>query len=162
MTEHRNAIDAQAALHHQYLLGLQLMVAVREGPDVIGEWMFRLFRRQHEEKFLSSFEKLGLKDLPDAVACARYHVLSNGIGGVPVEYVEEKGLGPVSLSALDVRRPDDLRCACRSQPWLSERLVCPERRVTQEPSIGVRVRVRGHDRTVWSLRLLQGIRQRPQ
>ena len=89
MTENRRAIDAQATIHHQYLLGLQVMVAVREGPDVIGEWMFRLFRRQHEEKFLSSFEKLGLTDLPDAVACARYHVLSNGIGGVPVEYMEE-------------------------------------------------------------------------
>ena len=89
MNQDLRAIDAQADIHHQYLLGLQLMVAVREGPDVIGEWMFRLFRRQHEEKFLSSFEKLGLTGLPDAVACARYHVLSNGMGGVPVEYMEE-------------------------------------------------------------------------
>ncbi len=89
MSENLRAIEAQAEVHHQYLLGLQLMVAVNEGPDVIGEWMFRLFRRQHEEKFLSSFEKLGLKGLPDAVACARYHVLSNSIGGVPVEYMEE-------------------------------------------------------------------------
>lgn len=83
------AIDAQAWLHHQYLLGLQLMVATREGPEVIGEWMFRLFRRQHLEKFLSSFDKLGLTGLPHAVACARYHVLSNAIGGVAVEYHEE-------------------------------------------------------------------------
>ncbi|MEM8970781.1 MAG: hypothetical protein AAGD43_01790 [Pseudomonadota bacterium] len=89
MSDNYRAIDAQADIHHQYLLGLQLMVAVREGPDVIGEWMFRLFRRQHEEKFLSSFEKLGLNGLPDAVACARYHVLSNSMGGVPVEYMEE-------------------------------------------------------------------------
>ena len=89
MSENLRAIEAQADIHHQYLLGLQLMVAVREGPDIIGEWMFRLFRRQHEEKFLSSFEKLGLKGLPDAVACARYHVLSNSMGGVPVEYMEE-------------------------------------------------------------------------
>lgn len=89
MSDNLRAIEAQADIHHQYLLGLQLMVAVREGPDVIGEWMFRLFRRQHEEKFLSSFEKLGLSGLPDAVACARYHVLSNSMGGVPVEYMEE-------------------------------------------------------------------------
>ena len=27
--------------------------------------------------------------MPDAVACARYHVLSNSMGGVPVEYMEE-------------------------------------------------------------------------
>ncbi len=83
------AMSAQAALHHQYLLGLQLMVAMREGPEIVGEWMFRLFRRLHEEKFLSSFGKLGLEGLPDAVACARYHTLSNVIGGVPVEYMEE-------------------------------------------------------------------------
>ncbi len=66
-----------------------MMVAVEEGRDVIGEWMFRLFRRQHEQKFLSSFEKLGLSGLPHAVACAKYHVLSNGVGGVRVEYMEE-------------------------------------------------------------------------
>ncbi|MGI9480370.1 MAG: hypothetical protein ACR2PI_27020 [Hyphomicrobiaceae bacterium] len=89
MNDNMAAIEAQAELHHQYLLGLQLMVAVREGPEVIGDWMFRLFRRQHEEKFLSSFEKLGLEGLSDAVACARYHVLSNSMGGVPVEYMEE-------------------------------------------------------------------------
>ena len=84
-----DAIAAQAALHHQYFLGLQLMVAVEEGKRVVFEWMFRLFRRQHEEKFLSSFEKLGLSELPHAVACAKYHVLSNSMGGVAVEFMEE-------------------------------------------------------------------------
>lgn len=83
------AMSAQAELHHQYLLGLQLAVAMREGPEVVGDWLFRVFRRLHEEKFLSSFRKLGLDGLPDAVACARYHTLSNVIGGVPVEYMEE-------------------------------------------------------------------------
>lgn len=62
------------------------MVAAREGPTVVGDWVFR---RQHEEKFLSSFRKLGLYDLPDAVACARDHVLSNSMGGVTGEYMEE-------------------------------------------------------------------------
>ena len=83
------AVSAQARLHHQYLLGLQLMIASREGPEVIGDWLFRLFRRQHEEKFLSSFRKLGLDGEPHAVACAKYHVLSNRMGGVDVEYMEE-------------------------------------------------------------------------
>lgn len=89
MTLNTAAIEAQAGLHHQYLLGLELMVATREGPEVVGDWMFRLFRRQHEDKFLSSFRKLGLDGEPDAVACAKYHVLSNGVGGVAVEYMEE-------------------------------------------------------------------------
>ena len=83
------AISAQAHLHHQYFIGLQLMIATREGPEKVGDWMFRLFRRQHEAKFISSFEKLGLAGQPHAVACAKYHVLSNSIGGVAVEYMEE-------------------------------------------------------------------------
>lgn len=83
------AIDAQGVLHHQYLLGLELLVAVEAGREAIGDWMFRVFRRQHEDKFLSSFNKLGLEGLPDAVACAKYHVLSNGMGGVAVEYTYE-------------------------------------------------------------------------
>ena len=83
------AVSAQARLHHQLLLGLELMIATREGPEVVGDWMFRLFRRQHEEKFLPSFKMLGLDGQPHAVACAKYHVLSNRIGGVAVEYMEE-------------------------------------------------------------------------
>jgi len=82
-------IRAQAHLHHAYLLGLQLMVSTNQPNAVVGNWMFRLFRRQHLDKFLSSFDKLGLSDLPDAVACAKYHVLSNNLGGVGVEYMYE-------------------------------------------------------------------------
>lgn len=82
-------IQAQAELHHALWLGLQLMVTTNRSPDEVGDWMFRLFRRQHLDKFLSSFGKLGLMDLPDAVACAKYHVMSNSIGGVSVEYMYE-------------------------------------------------------------------------
>lgn len=89
MSNVKSAIEAQAHLHHQYFLGLQLIVSAESGRDVVGEWMFRLFRQQHLDKFLSSFNKLGLSDLPHAVACAKYHVLSNGVGGVRVEYMEE-------------------------------------------------------------------------
>ncbi len=81
------AIDALVRLHHAYLQGLLLMIFIRKGAKVMGNWMFRMFRRQHLDKFLSSFEKLGLVGLPDAVACAQYHVLSNNMGGVGVEYI---------------------------------------------------------------------------
>ena len=80
---------SQAEIHHQYFLGLQLIVASSVPRDAVFSWMFKLFRKQHEEKFLSSFEKLGLSHLPHAVACAKYHVLSNSIGGVSVEYAED-------------------------------------------------------------------------
>jgi hypothetical protein len=83
------ACQAVATLHHAWFTGLILMIASRRGETVVGEWVRRTFRRQHEAKFLSSFAKLGLHDLPPAVACARYHYLSNRIGGVDVEYVPE-------------------------------------------------------------------------
>jgi hypothetical protein len=81
--------QAVAILHHAYFTGLILMLASRAGAAVAGDWTFRVFRRQHEEKFLASFEKLGLDGLPPAVAAARYHYLSNSIGGVEVEYMPE-------------------------------------------------------------------------
>jgi hypothetical protein len=81
--------EAAATLHHAWFTGMILMVASRRGETVVGEWVRRTFRRQHEAKFLASFEKLGLTGLPAAVACARYHYLSNRIGGVEVEYMPE-------------------------------------------------------------------------
>ncbi|MDP6022816.1 MAG: hypothetical protein QGG19_16180 [Alphaproteobacteria bacterium] len=78
-----------ASLYHAYFTGLMLMIASRKGGDTAGEWIFRTFRRQHHEKFLSSFNKLGLEKLPDAVAAAQYHYLSNSVGGAEVEYMYE-------------------------------------------------------------------------
>lgn len=80
---------ALGTLYHNFYTGLILTVSSRAGADVAGEWTFNLFRRQHTEKFLASFDKLGLTGLPHAVAAARYHFLSNRIGGVEVEYVKE-------------------------------------------------------------------------
>lgn len=80
---------AAATLYHAYFTGLILMLASRKGAQAAGDWTFRVFRQQHHEKFLSSFDKLGLSDRPDAVAAAQYHYLSNSIGGVEVEYMYE-------------------------------------------------------------------------
>ncbi len=40
MTKATKAIAAQAELHHQYFLGLQLMVAVEESKQTVYDWMF--------------------------------------------------------------------------------------------------------------------------
>ena len=76
-------------LYHGWLTGLVLATSLHEGPDAAGDMIFKVYRRHHENRFLSSFDKLGLSGLPHAVACARYHYLSNSIGGVRVEYMEE-------------------------------------------------------------------------
>ena len=80
---------AAAGLYHSYFTGLILTLVTRRSAGDAAEWVFRVFRHQHHEKFLSSFDKLGLRAMPDAVACAAYHYLSNSIGGVAVEFMRE-------------------------------------------------------------------------
>lgn len=80
---------AVQTLYHAYLTGVILAAVVRRGRQDAAELVFRLFRRQHLEKFLPGLVKLGLDTLPHAVACAQYHYLSNQLGGVRVEYMQE-------------------------------------------------------------------------
>jgi hypothetical protein len=78
-----------ADLYHAYFTGLILSVVTRRNTADAAEFMFRVFRRQQQERFLPGLEKLGLNGLPHAVAAAQYHYLSNWIGGVSVEYIFE-------------------------------------------------------------------------
>jgi hypothetical protein len=78
-----------ADLYHAYFTGLILTVVTRRGCSDAAEFVFRVFRRQQQERFLSGLAKLGLSHLPPAVAAAQYHYLSNWIGGVSVEYMYE-------------------------------------------------------------------------
>jgi hypothetical protein len=78
-----------ADLYHAYFTGLILTVITRRGTADAAEFVFRIFRRQQQERFLPGLEKLGLSGLPPAVAAAQYHYLSNWIGGVCVEYMVE-------------------------------------------------------------------------
>jgi hypothetical protein len=83
------AANAVARLYHDWITGLVLTLVNRRDATTAEEFVFRLFRRQHLERFLPGLEKLGLTDAPDAVACAKYHYFSNQLGGVKVEYLEE-------------------------------------------------------------------------
>jgi hypothetical protein len=78
-----------AELYHAYFTGLILTVVTRRGTSDAAEFVFRVFRRQQQERFLPGLKKLGLSHLPPAVAAAQYHYLSNWIGGVCVEYMYE-------------------------------------------------------------------------
>ena len=78
-----------AELYHACFTGLILSVVTRRSSADAAEFVFRVFRRQQQERFLPGLEKLGLSHLPPAVAAAQYHYLSNWIGGVNVEYMYE-------------------------------------------------------------------------
>lgn len=80
---------AVANLYHGVFTGTIMRAVVQRGTDDAAALMFRCFRRQHHERFLPGLEKLGLRGLPDAVAAASYHYLSNRIGGVRVEFMRE-------------------------------------------------------------------------
>ncbi len=78
-----------ADLYHAVFTGLILTVVTRRGTADASEFVFRIFRRQQQERFVAGLDKLGLSHLPPAVAAAQYHYLSNWIGGVSVEYMYE-------------------------------------------------------------------------
>ena len=71
------------------MTGLVLTLVTRKSAEAAAQFVFGHFRRQHLEKFLPGLKKLGLDDLPDAVACAQYHYFSNALGGVKTEYMPE-------------------------------------------------------------------------
>ena len=92
-------MQAAARLHHAYFTGLMLTLVTRRSADVAAEWVFRVFRHQHHEKFLSSFEKLGLVD---------GHHLGGGIGepedfGGAVDGDRFDGAAVVAGDAVDSR-----------------------------------------------------------
>ena len=78
-----------ARLCQAFFAGLVLTLVSQRGTPAAAEFVYSLFRRKQREQFLPGLEKLGLQNLPDAVACASYHYLSNHVGGVLVEMVQE-------------------------------------------------------------------------
>jgi hypothetical protein len=89
MATGHEAWRAVGELYHAFITGLILTTVTRRSAADAAELVFQVFRRQQREKFLPGLEKLGLRGLPDAVACAQYHYLSNDVGGVRVEYIYE-------------------------------------------------------------------------
>ncbi len=88
MTDH-TAWRAVADLYHGLFTGLILRAVVQRSPGDAADLVRRTFRRQHHQRFLPGLRKLGLSGLPDAIAAAQYHYLSNRIGGVSVEFMPE-------------------------------------------------------------------------
>ncbi len=80
------AYRAVENLYHRYLTGIILRTVMTRGAADATELVFRLFRRQQQATLLAGLKKLGLEGLPDAVACAQYHYLSNYLGNVGVQY----------------------------------------------------------------------------
>jgi|KBSSwiStaDraftv2_1062776.scaffolds.fasta_scaffold10578_2 hypothetical protein len=60
------------------------------GGQELAEFKERILRRHQRGHFLEGLTKLGIsRDLPPAVIAGRYHYLSNMLGGLSMEYIEE-------------------------------------------------------------------------
>ena len=85
----QQAWDAVAKLHQSYFTGCVLAASMRLGAARAAELVYQIFCRQRMQRFLPGLKKLGIDQLPPAVAAAQYHYLSNNMGGVAVEYMYE-------------------------------------------------------------------------
>ena len=83
------AWDVVHEWYHSLFTGIVLFLVSRKGTDTAARTVYEVFARQRRAKFLPGLQRLGLDQLPPAVAAAQYHYLSNNIGGVSVEYMPE-------------------------------------------------------------------------
>ena len=69
--------------------GMQIVLLRERGAEALASFKLALLGRHQGEHYLDGLRKLGISDDPPAVAAAKYHYLSNTIGGLRLEYVEE-------------------------------------------------------------------------
>ena len=154
---------AIAELYRAFFTGFIMTVITRRNPSDAAELVFRFFRRQHQEYFLPGLVKLGLTDLPPAVAAAQYHYLSNWIGGVRVEYAYESDRkawiryppprwiwGGTAICAIPHRS------VARDAAWMARTQRC----VVAESSARFCVHKANCRRAGWAGRVLSGVRSR--
>jgi hypothetical protein len=69
---------------------IQLTILRDKGEADLAAFKYAILRRHQRSHFLPGLDKLGIdRALPPAVIAGRYHFLSNAIGGLAMEYVEE-------------------------------------------------------------------------
>lgn len=69
---------------------IQLLLLRTRGVEELNRFKTQILRRHQRAHFLSGVDKLEIdRSLPPAIVAGRYHYLSNRIGGLEMEYVEE-------------------------------------------------------------------------
>ncbi|MGH6953111.1 MAG: hypothetical protein ACREGL_02950, partial [Alphaproteobacteria bacterium] len=69
--------------------GMQIVLLRERGAEALASFKLALLGAHQGEHYLDGLRKLGISNDPPAVAAAKYHYLSNTIGGLRLEYVEE-------------------------------------------------------------------------
>lgn len=69
---------------------LQLTILREHGGEALAQFKFKILSRHQRSHFLEGVKRLDISlDLPPAVIAGRYHYLSNQIGSLKMEYIEE-------------------------------------------------------------------------
>jgi hypothetical protein len=76
-------------IYDTFFYGIAVATLKHEGPKVLGTVWGTMIRKHQRKYFLQGLAKLGLDKEAPAVACAKYHYLSNIVGGLKMEYIEE-------------------------------------------------------------------------
>ncbi|MBM3542262.1 MAG: hypothetical protein FJX51_09455 [Alphaproteobacteria bacterium] len=69
--------------------GMQLVILRDRGPDDFAKFKIVILGLHQEGHYLEGLKKLGIGNDPPAIAAAKYHYLSNSIGGLTLEYAED-------------------------------------------------------------------------
>lgn len=69
--------------------GMQVMILREKGLEALIRFKLVILGQHQEGHYMDGLKKLGIHNDPPAVAAAKYHYLSNIIGGCTLEYAEE-------------------------------------------------------------------------
>src|SRR5258708_147590 len=69
---------------------MQLALIREKGGDELADVKRHVLRKHQRAHFLEGLEKMGIsRDMPPAIVAARYHYMSNQLGTLRMEYIEE-------------------------------------------------------------------------
>lgn len=83
--------DFISRLYWLFVGGMTVSTLFRHGEDTVVDWRFKMLNRHQSGHFIEGLKKLGIDpdNEPPAVVAAKYHYLSNGLGGIDLEMVVE-------------------------------------------------------------------------
>ncbi|MBI4336363.1 MAG: hypothetical protein HY683_00840 [Chloroflexi bacterium] len=83
--------DFMAQVYQLWHTGVSMVTLREKGEDALYDLRYRMLRKHQKAMFLEGLRKLGVdpKGEPPAVVAAKYHYLSNILGGFDLEYIEE-------------------------------------------------------------------------
>ena len=83
--------DFISRLYWLWVGGMTVVTLFQHGEETVVKWRFKMLNRHQSGHFIEGLKKLGIDpdNEPPAVVAAKYHYLSNSLGGINLEMVVE-------------------------------------------------------------------------